>query len=128
MPNEYYFWFTQPSPILNNYDWALVWIFAGMVVAAVLLRLTSLLYVKHPIVNKLMAKFRRAFIWIGVLGLIWFSFRYQNVPIFSRRVFAGSILALGIIWIGYAKWYMFFKYLSEKRDFDYLQIKNKYIK
>lgn len=128
MLTEYFFWFTQPSAVLNNYDWWFAYLFAGLFLLSIIMWLMKKFLINHEITKKVFGKFANAFFWIGLIGLVWFGFRYQTVPIFSRRVFAAVTVLLAAIWIGRVKWYLFFKYPQEKRDHDYLQVKNKYIK
>jgi uncharacterized membrane protein (DUF485 family) len=128
MLTEYFFWFAQPSSILNNYDWAAGYFFAGLTVLGVLVWMVSKFFVKHVIIKKLLNRYASAAFWLGLVGLIWFGFRYETVPIFSKRVFAGSILLIGLIWFGWIKSYLFFKFRKEKQEYDYLQVKNRYIK
>lgn len=128
MLNDYYFWFAQPSSILNSYDWAAAYFFAGLTVLGVLVWMISKFFAKHPVVKKLLDRYSSATFWIGITGLVWFGFRYEVVPIFSKRVFAGGIIVLGLVWLGWVKWYLVTKFRKEKADYDYTQVKNKYIK
>lgn len=128
MLTEYFFWFIQPSAVLNTYDWWFAYIFAGLFLLSVIIWFTKKFLINHEITRKVSGRFANSFFWTGLIGLVWFSFRYQTVPIFSRRVFAGLTILLGAVWVGLILWYLFTKYPAEKRDYDYLQIKNKYIK
>lgn len=127
MFNDYYFWFSQPSTILNSFDLVLGYVFAGLVVLSVIAWLLKKFYFSHPVVRKLVGRFGNAMLWTGLIGLVWFGFRYEAVPIFSRRMWAALIVLSGVIWIGFIKWYMFSKFRKEKQDFDYASVKSKYI-
>jgi hypothetical protein len=128
MLTEYFFWFTQPSAVLNSYDWLFAYIFAGLFLLSIIMWFMKKFLINHEITKKIFAKFANAAFWMGLVGLVWFGFRYQTVPIFSRRVFVGLIIILAVIWIGWVMRYALFKYSQEKKDYDYVQIKNKYIK
>lgn len=128
MLTDYYFWFAQPSSLLNAYDWIAGYIFAGLLVLGILVWLVNKFFVNHPIFKKLLDKYSSAVFWIGLVGLIWFGFRYETVPIFSKRVFAGSIIAIGLVWLSFVKWYLVSRFSKEKKEYDYTMVKNKYIK
>ncbi|HYC79457.1 MAG TPA: hypothetical protein VEC17_00330 [Candidatus Binatia bacterium] len=128
MLNDYFFWFAQPASTLNNYDLAAGYIFAGLVVLSIIGWLVNKFVVKHPITKKLINKWATALFWIGLIGLIWFGFRYQAIPIFSKRIWAGGIIVLGLVWLGFVKWYFVKHYFQEKRDYDYNAVKTKYMK
>lgn len=127
MLTEYFFWFAQPSTVLNNYDWVFGYIFAGLTALGIIVWLINKFGVRHQITKKLLDRYATAVFWIGLVGLLWFGFRYEAVPIFSKRIFAGIVMALGIIWLGFVKYYMVFRFLKEKREYDYNQLKSKYI-
>jgi hypothetical protein len=127
MLTDYYFWFAQPSTILNSYDKVVGYVFAGLVVLAVLIWIFRRLLIKHPVVKKLINREANAIFWTGLLGVIWFGFRYEAVPIFSKRLWAGLIIIMGLIWLGFIKWYWLKRFKREKQEYDYNQVKNKYI-
>jgi hypothetical protein len=127
MFKDYFFWFAQPSSVLNDYDWGVGYFFAGLLVLSIIIWVINY-FVKHPVTKKLLNRYATALFWFGVVGLIWFGFRYQAIPIFSKRIFAGSVIVLGIVWLGFVKWYFVRRYFPEKREYDYNQLKSKYIK
>ena len=126
MLNDYFFWFSQPSSILNNYDKLFFYLFAGMFALGLVLWLTAWL-TKHPVLKKLTNKFRRLLIWVGIIGLIWFGFRYENTPIFSKRIWAALVLVMGLVWLGFVLKYFISKFGDEKSEFDSNLIKSKYL-
>jgi len=128
MPSEYFFWFAQPSSILNSYDRWAFYFFAAMVVLSIVTWMVRKFAVKHPVTKKLLDRYHSALFWFGAVGLVWFAFRYESVPIFSRRVFAGSIIVAGLVWVGFVKYYLLFKFRKEKQEYDAQLLKNKYIK
>lgn len=127
MLNDYFFWFAQPSSILNNYDIAAGWIFAGLIGLGIVGWMAKKFAVKHDVTRKLFSRWITAMVWTGIIGIIWFGFRYESVPIFSKRIWAGGILAFGLIWLGWVLWYLAFRYPAEKKDHDYNSVKSKYI-
>jgi cellulose synthase/poly-beta-1,6-N-acetylglucosamine synthase-like glycosyltransferase len=128
MLTDYFFWFAQPATQLNNYDWAAAYIFAGLLVLSILGGLVNKFFIKHPIVKKLVSKWTAALLWTGIIGLIWFGFRFQAIPIFSKRFWAGAIMVMGLVWLGFVKWYLVKHFFGEKRDYDYNAVKSKYIR
>lgn len=124
---DYFFWFAQPQTVLNNYDWLFAYIFAALILLGIILWLAKKLFVRHIVIQKLLQKFVNVGIWMGLVGLIWLGFRYESVPIFAKRIFAGSILLVALVWIGFVKWYFFRHFFKEKKEYDYDQVKNKYM-
>jgi hypothetical protein len=124
---EYFFWFAQPSSVLNTYDWVFGYIFAGLTALGIIVWLANKFLARHPVIKKLMGRYATAVFWIGLVGLLWFGLRYEAVPIFSKRVFAGGIMAIGLIWLGFVKWYFVSKFFREKREHDYNQVKSRYM-
>lgn len=106
----------------------MAYIFSGLVVVAILLWLVRKYAVKHPIVKKLLGKFATLAFWVGLLGLIWFGFRFEAVPIFSKRYWSALVLVGGLVWLGFVKWYWLRHFSREKSEYDYNQLKSKYIK
>jgi hypothetical protein len=127
MLKDYYFWFAQPSTVLNDYDWMAGYVFVGALVLSVIGWLVRKFFISHPVIKKLINKWAMALFWVGVVGLIWFGFRFEAVPIFSKRVWAGAIIAGGLIWLGFVKWYLIKSFRTEKQAYDYNAVKSKYM-
>ncbi|HEV8601236.1 MAG TPA: hypothetical protein VGQ87_01405 [Patescibacteria group bacterium] len=126
MLKDYYFWFSQPSSILNNYDQLFGYIFLGLAVLG--LALWGLAWVvKHPTVKTLLNRLAAWTFSTGISGLVWFAFRYENTPIFGKRFWAGLAFLVGIIWLGFILKYFFFRYFKDKKEYDDFQLKSKYM-
>lgn len=123
---DYHFWFSQPSAFLDKLDLWFGWLFAVLTVLGVFLYLLTWAN-KHPIVHKLMVKFSVWFFSIGLLGLLWFLFRYENTPIFGKRFWAPLVLGLGLVWAVFPIKYVVTGFLIEKREHDGTVLKNKYL-
>jgi hypothetical protein len=127
MLTEYFFWFAQPSIALGNYDWFAGYFFAALVALSIIVWLVKKFVAKHELVKKLLSRYGNALFWFGLVGLIWFGFRYEAVPVLSKRAFAGGIIVLGLIWLGWVKYYFVFKFFKEKQEYDYGVVKSKYL-
>lgn len=127
MLTDKYFWFAQPSSILNNYDWVAGYIFLGLIVASLVLWLTRMILIKHPIARKLLSRLMRMSYSMGIVGLLWFGFRYQNIPIFSKRIWAGIIILVILIWLFWIIKYAMFQFKLEKREHDDYLLRSKYL-
>jgi flagellar biogenesis protein FliO len=123
---DYDFWFIQPSSTLNNYDQATGILFAALFVVGIVLWIVKR-FVKHEIAKKLIGKLVLKDTIIGSSGLVWYGFRYENIPIFARRMWAGLTIIILIVWVIWLLKYVFFKFLREKREFDELQVRSKYL-
>jgi hypothetical protein len=127
MLTDYFFWFAQPSFTLSNYDWFAGYFFAALLALSIVVWAVKGFVAKHEVVKHLLGRYSNALFWFGVVGLVWFALRYEAVPLLSKRVFAGLIIAWGIIWLGFIKYYFVFRFFKDKEAYDYNQVKGKYI-
>lgn len=121
-----FFWFSQPSTILTPEDKYLGYVFAGLLVLAILFRL-SVIFSRNPVNKVLLKKFWHLTFSTGLSGLIWLGVRYENTPIFSQRYWAGLALAIGVVWLLFVLKYLVFDYFKQKSEYNREQIKNKYL-
>jgi cell division protein FtsW (lipid II flippase) len=121
------FWFSQPALALNNYDKYFLWMFAGLVVLGVILKLLAKLLTRHPVGRKLWNKFGNASASMGLIGLLWFGIRYENTPIFSARYWAAVVILILLVWVFFIIKFLFTKYGDERNSYDRMQLNSKYI-
>lgn len=126
MWKEKLFWFSQPSAVLNNYDSYFMWLFVALTVVGILMKVGAA-FSKHPVTRKLIQKFANAGLWMGIIGLFWYGFRYESTPIFAYRFWAGVIVLISLIWLVFVLKYLFTKFALEKRDYDKAQLNSRYI-
>ncbi len=126
MLKETYFWFLQPSSALNNFDWIFIYIFAGMFAAGILF-LLGLLFVKHQVYSQALKRWQKMFMYLGLSGLIWAGFRYENTPIFAKRFWVGLIFLIGLVWLFYILKYTIFKLSKDKAEYENALVKSKYM-
>ena len=123
---DYYFWFTQPSTILEQADKNFLFIFAGLFGLGILLGLISR-FAKNPVNKTLLRRLWHMAVWTGSGGLIWFGVRHENTQIFGRRYWAGITLLTGIVWLLFILKYLVFNYRKQKVEYYREQVKNKYL-
>lgn len=126
MLKDYFFWFSQPSSSLNSIDTTFGNIFLVLLILALLTYIAKR-FVAHQVYLKLMLKLARMFLTIGLLGLFWYGFRYENVPIFGRRYWAGMVLIAALIWFGYIVKYLIMRFRSERDEYDKYLLNSKYL-
>jgi hypothetical protein len=126
MWKDKYFWFSQPSSFLNQFDHSLLWVFLGFTIAGVLLRVLAALN-KHLIYQKLTRRFASLGLTMGIIGLAWYGLRYENTPIFSVRYWVAIIFLIAIVWLAFILKYLFTTFRSEKREFDRQALNSRYI-
>ncbi len=124
---DYYFWFAQPSSFLADIDKTFMYVFLGILVAAILLRLAIRFAIKHSVVKKLFMKVWRLLLTVGLSGVIWGIVRYESTPIFGRRYWAGLTILIGVIWLIFILKYLLFNFRKDKQEYDRERVKNKYI-
>src|SRR3972149_1134277 len=113
---DYFFWFAQPSSFLSQQDYQL-----GLAIAFRVAAFRS----SHAVNRKLFSRFWNLMLTISLIGLLWFGMRYENTPIFAKRLWAGLTLAIGVIWLGFLIKYLLFNYGREKVDYEREQVKNR---
>jgi hypothetical protein len=123
---SYYFWFIPPGSLLTLSDKVLFGIFLGLVALALIARI-SMIFVKNQVNRKLLKKLWYWSLTIGLIGLVWAAIRYENTPLFGRRIWAGIDLLVGLIWLGFIIKYAIFNFRFEKNEFARELIKNKYL-
>jgi hypothetical protein len=123
---DYNFWVTQPPANMLKEDLLLAYAFAGFLLVGFLFWVWQR-FSKHPVTKKLFNKFFYLFVTSGPIGLFWQLFRYENAPILGKRIWAGLVLLIGVVWLVFVFKYFFFNYFSEKREYDKQSLINKYI-
>ena len=126
MWKQSYFWLSQPSSYLVNYDNYFKWFFLIVLGFGILFKVVSILN-KNEVYRKLFTKFSNIGLTIGLTGLVWFGFRYENTPVFSYRYWAALIVLGLIVWKVFLLKYMIFQFPKEKAKFQKTQINLKYM-
>jgi hypothetical protein len=122
-----FFWFVQPSTFLSETDKLFIYIFAAMVIGAIILRLAARFLTKNPVTKKMLMKFWSWGFVIGTSGILWGAMRYENTYILGRRYWAGINFVVGFVWLILILKYLAFSYRREKIEFDRESIKSKYL-
>ena len=123
---DYYFWVSPPSINLSSTDMFFMWLF--LAIAALGIAAIILSYLNYDTVrDTAIRKFKNLTLTTGLSGLIWFGIRYENTPIFSNRYWAGGILLLGLIWLGFFLKYMIFDYKKTKVQYEREILKQRYL-
>lgn len=120
------FWFSQPATQLNVHDNYLLWLFAGIAIVGIVLKI-SFRFLKHPVIRKLLNRFSNAGLVMGLVGLIWFGMRYENAQIFSYRYWAALVIIILVIWLVFIFKYWLTNFRSEKQSYDRMLLNSKYI-
>ncbi len=121
-----FFWYYQPSTFLSSTDKLFIYIFIGILGLSILTRIAKV-FVKNPVHRKLVNKFWQLFFSLGISGIIWSVFRYENTPTFARRYWAGLIFVVGIIWLLFVLKYLIFNYRKDLAEYQRESVKNKYM-
>ncbi|OGE73606.1 MAG: hypothetical protein A3I07_01085 [Candidatus Doudnabacteria bacterium RIFCSPLOWO2_02_FULL_42_9] len=121
-----FFWYFQPSTLLSVADKLFIYIFIAILAIAILLRIVKR-FVRNAVHRKLLTKFWHLTFTLGISGIIWSVFRYENTPLFARRYWAGLIFLAGIVWLLFILKYLIFNYRRELFEFGREQVKSKYM-
>ncbi|OGE82352.1 MAG: hypothetical protein A3B10_02635 [Candidatus Doudnabacteria bacterium RIFCSPLOWO2_01_FULL_44_21] len=126
MPINYYFWFSQPSTILNQTDFYIGYFFAACLAVAIIF-LVIARFAKHQTIKNIWKRIWHLSLTLAISGGFWFLFRYENTPLFSRRFWVGLIGLMGIVWLIFILKYLIFNFAKEKKEYEHEQMRNKYI-
>ena len=125
MLQQSFFWFSEPPSYLISFDRILGWVFVGMVVLGIILKLTQRF--ANPANQILLSKFGSAFLDMGLIELLWFGIRYEGAPIFSLRIWPATIFAIFLVWIGFIIKYIFTGFRVMKREHEKQMLNSRYI-
>lgn len=120
------FWFQQPGVVLGGEDKILFIVFAGMIVlGAIFILWTN--FNKHQVVKRLLSRVRNLFVWVGLVGVLWFVMRYENVPMLGKRFWFLVLAVWWVIWAGFIAWYGLAKFRKDKQEVDWKKLNSKYL-
>jgi cadmium resistance protein CadD (predicted permease) len=117
MWKQSYFWFSNPPSYLLSEDKIIIWVFAGMMALGIIFKIFQVAS-KHQANGRLWRRLSNPFIWIGILGGLWFLLRFELVPIFSQRWWPASLVLIFLIWFSLGIKYLFSGYRWEKKEID----------
>ena len=104
--------------------------FAAIGVVCVILAIVfkiSAIYSPSPIDKNMRERFFNLFLTIGILEVIWFGARYQNIRFFGSHFIALLILVIGLVWLVNLILKIVKNYSIEKSAWEKDQVKNKYL-
>jgi hypothetical protein len=123
---DYYFWAAAPSLNLTAEDKIFMWLFLAITVLGVL-SIAALYLNLDRLRERAIRKFKDLTLSIGLAGLIWFAIRYENTPIFGNRYWAGLILLVGLVWLGFYLKFLLMDYNKIKAQEEREALKKKYL-
>lgn len=112
--------------LLTRSDKLIFVIGAVLVVVAIVFKIAAL-YAPTPVDKLLRNKFYKLFLTIGLLEVVWFGFRYEEVTFFGSHFVAFVILLIGAIWFVQLIFSIFKNYKADKTVWEKEQIKLKYL-
>lgn len=82
---------------------------------------------KNDITTRLLKRLFKLLLTIGLLGVVWFGARYENVKFFGSHFVYLIIILVGLVWLGFIVSYIFRNFRKEKNAWEKEQLKLKYI-
>jgi|SRR3989344_3331807 len=122
-----FYWMSQPSSILDQFDYIVGSVAAGLVVVWLILMVVNKWGGIGVVTHKLLGKFSSLASFYGVVGLLWFGFRFENIEVLGRRVWIVLVTLIGLVWLGFILKYFFWQYKQEKSEIERKQIIEKYL-
>lgn len=111
---------------LETADYVFAGIAAGLVGLAIVLRVVSWKN-KHVVCKKLLMRWYRMSLTIGLLGIVWCGARYEYIRWFGTHTAFLILLVIGLVWTGYIVRYWLAGYRVEKTAWEKQQLKQKYL-
>lgn len=90
-----YFWLSTPTLTLIPADKVLLYLFCAIVAVGI----TSWVFIyfnENKGFDVIAKKIRSSTLYIGSFGIFWFWLRYENIPVFANRYWAGALILLGL--------------------------------
>ena len=99
---------------------------ASLVILAIVFKIAAL-YAPTPVDKILRNKFYSMFLCIGLLEILWFAARYENVMFFGTHFVALIILLIGLLWFVRLVWSIVKNYRADKNLWEKEQVRLKYL-
>lgn len=103
------YWFSEPSFLGAPALWTMVAVFGLMIVAAIVSRVMSQKGKWDKFSRRGLSKLSSLLGWLGAAAFILLFFRYEFVPLLSRRFMFGLWLLGLLVWLGFILRYFFLK-------------------
>jgi hypothetical protein len=99
---------------------------AALVIVAIVFKIAAL-YAPNPLDKILRNKFFNLFLTIGLLEVVWFGARYENIMFFGSHFLALLILLIGLVWFIFLAASIMKNYRSDKLMWEKEQVRLKYL-
>ncbi len=120
------YWFTQPDAAV--YGVRAFWIaFFIILLAAGVALLILRAFKSENAVRLVLSRGANALLTLGILGLLWFVFRQQNVAILSMRFWMLVWVVAAVIWFGSVLRYVVLRMPAIKAENREREIREKYL-
>ncbi|MBI4050539.1 MAG: hypothetical protein HY396_00995 [Candidatus Doudnabacteria bacterium] len=117
-----------PNPIeLVRSDFIFFWTSLALVAAGIILKIFA---IKNSLDSPKRYLFNRLFhlcFTMGLLILLWFGFRFENIPWLSTHFVVLSLLLIWLVWLVFIGKYFFSQYRAQQKIWQDEAIKRKYL-
>lgn len=94
-----HFWFQNtPPPLLPSNERLLFAVFAVLLILGAIIRMVGSHRKEDRHVTEMFSRFGRLCVTIGLLGLLFFFFTYEQIPLLGSRFWFLALGLLAIIW------------------------------
>ncbi len=97
-----------------------------LIVVGIVCRLTSF-YAPHKFSRRFWQRLSNLSLTIGILEVLWFGFRYENIPAISTHFVALLLLLIGVVWLFFIIRYRLRVYPVELGQWEKEKTKQKYL-
>lgn len=118
-----------PNPLeLSRSDRIFFWIAAVFVVLAVLAKIGVLRQPKDSPRRLLFSRFFHKFATIGILVLVWFTLRFENIPWLSTHIVVVFLVLVWLTWLMFIARYFFSRFRKAQKLWEDEALKRRYLK
>ncbi|MEZ4180359.1 MAG: hypothetical protein R3B41_02495 [Candidatus Doudnabacteria bacterium] len=121
------YWFGINSGQIHLIDQTVLVVGAAMVLVAVAVWIARFI-LNIELLKATFAKITRILLIIGLVEMLWFLLRTQNVSVLSSRFVAVGIAVVGVLWLIAPLRYLLFRYRLDQVVAEKQLLKEKYLK
>lgn len=122
----YVFWFGYDPIVVHAAD-KVIFLLGLLLVVFGFIALIFSIFARNEFLAKVAKWKAKILIIIGLVEMIWFVLRFQNVQVFGTRFVAGLILLIGLIWLYQPAKYFFTKYKVDLAEAERKANRDKYL-
>lgn len=119
--------FSTRTPGLVRSDLVFMWVGAVFVIASIIIKGFVVKQLAGSPKKILLNRCYHLFLTIGLLVMLWFGFRYENIPWLSAHVAVLGLFLMAGLWFVFIARFYFRNYKTAQKSWADEQLKKKYL-